>query len=340
MAVNLSIFNSNKYLRFFAQLILFSIFMILVDHVGGSVLKYFYSKTLYGDNWPKGNWVTQKKFDVIIFGSSRTFRHYIPSLIEKKIDCTVFNAGENGQYLLYSYALEQLVLHRYTPRAIVLDLLPSYIIKLDNEQEEFDRLESLAPYLDEPEIRSLLIRGKLLNRIKYFSRLYRFNSRILNIADNIRNGPGNFDNGYVSIGVPKFRPTNKFLIDLMQVPRVDSFKINILKKFISSAREKNVQVIMSFSPTLEPLSANSKKILTMYQHLFSSLDVPFIDILSADHPEFENKAFFMDYIHMNARGAEHFSELFSQQLAGVLLRQKTLTAGLEMSDLSIQQDSN
>ncbi len=331
MAVNLSIFNSNKLLRFFAKLILFAGFLVLMDQIGGSVLQYFYKKTLYGDNWPKGNWVIQKKFDVIVFGSSRTFRHYIPKLIEQKVDYTVFNAGENGQYLLYSYALEQLVLRKYTPKVIVLDLLPSYIIKLGDERTEFDRLESLAPYLDEPEIRNLLVHGRFLNRLKYFSKIYRFNSRVLNIADNIRHGPGNYDNGYVSIGVPKFRPTNKFLVDLIKTPRVDSFKVDILKKFILSAKKKNVQVIMSFSPTLEPLSANCEKILTIYKQLFSSLDVPFIEILSADHPEFENKAFFMDYIHMNARGAEYFSKLFSQQLAGVLQRQKMLTAGARIA---------
>jgi hypothetical protein len=37
-------------------------------------------------------------------------------------------------------------------------------------------------------------------------KLYRFKSIVLNIADNIRNGPQDYDNGYVSIGVPAIPP--------------------------------------------------------------------------------------------------------------------------------------
>ena len=314
MAVNLSIFNSNKIGRFTIKLTLFLLVLYIVDFAGGSVIGYFFNKTKYGANWPKANWIINEPFDIVILGSSRAFRHYVPKIITERTGCSVFNAGENGQYLLYAYALEQLILEKYGPKIIVLDLLPSYIIKLEDSELEFDRLDALAPYLDNKAVKELIVRDSFYQNIKQISKLYRYNSRLLNIADNIRNGPGNFDNGYVSIGIPKFRETNKFLVDLMRNPQVDEYKLEVLNKFLLAAREKNIQVVFSFSPALEPLSVEVTDIIEKYKELASLYDIPIMLFTADVYPEYMDRDIFMDYIHMNAQGAEKFSRAFGAEL--------------------------
>ncbi len=310
----------NKIIKFIIRLILFLIVLIAADSLLGTAINHFYKKTLYGQNWPKVNVLTSNRFDIIIFGSSRTFRHYVPTIIEKETGLSTFNAGENGQYLLYAYALEQLVLQKYTPRVIILDILPSYIVRLQDPNLEFERLNILLPHIDSPQVNGLVTRNRLTERIKTFSKLYRFNSLILSIADNYNRKPVNYDNGYVSIGTPKFRPTNKFIVDTMKPEnvRIDSFKLNILKEFILSAQRKNIQVIMSFSPPLQPISPLCSQLLQKYEELFSELNVPFIKILPSEYKEFMDQKLFMDYIHMNAMGANKFSQLFARKLKSML----------------------
>ncbi len=335
MAVSLSTFNSNQVRRFTLKVILFLCVLWLADFAIGHIIDFFFKKTLYGENWPKENWVLSRQYDVVILGSSRAFRHYVPSILTDKISYSVFNAGANGQYMLYAYALEQLILDKYKPKIIVLDLLPSYITKADGVDQETERLSSLLPYANNREVRWLLTRNSLLDRLKLVSVLYRYNSRLLNIADNYFNSAKQFDNGYVSVGKTKFRTVNQFSDDLLHDQQVqfDDFKIELLKKFISSAKARNIKVIMSFSPTVEPLSAKCRQILAYYDRLFTEMQVPFIKVLTEDFPQFTNSQMFMDYIHMNDLGANAFTPIFADKLHS-LLQETNLLGNLDADETS------
>jgi hypothetical protein len=318
MAVNLSISSSNKIGRFSVKLFFFVVILSIVDLIGGTIFGHFFYQTKYGENWPKANWVIGEQFDIVILGSSRTFRHYVPGIITEETNLSVFNAGENGQYLLYAYALEQLILEKYKPKIIVLDLLPSYTVALDNPELEFNRLDVLAPYSGNKKVRELLIGDSFYQKIKLLCKLYRYNSRILNIADNIRNGPENFDNGYISIGQPKFRETNQFLVDKMANPSFDEYKKEILNQFILSASEKQIPIVFSFSPTLQPLSDIVMQKIKEYKAIAQLHNIHFVEFGPDEFPEYMNKEYFMDYIHMNAKGAEKFSKEFGHKLKPIL----------------------
>lgn len=320
MAVNLSIFNS-KVIRFVARLSLFLVLMAIVDQTLGRVINHYYRKTFYGPNWPKENWLLSKPFDVVILGSSRAFRHYVPTILSQETGYTAFNGGENGQYLFYAYAVEQLLLEKHPPRVLVLDLLPNYIIRLQDPRQEMERLNTLAPYADNLHLREFLIDGHWYGGLPYLSLMYRFNSRLVNILANVRNTWwSELDNGYVFSGTPPFRPTNQFDVDLMPKERIvrDEFKIEVLKKFISSAQQKNVRVILSFSPTLERLTPTVLELLDEYDAIAREFGIPFVKITSNDHPDFMDQKLFMDYIHMNSVGADKFSLLFSDSLKPIL----------------------
>lgn len=332
MAVNLSIFNSKSMQRFLPKALLFVLLLAGLDRGLGAILQHFYSKTLYGENWPKQNWLLSSRFDVVILGSSRTFRHYVPSIIERELGRTVFNAGENGQYLLYAIALGNLILERYAPKVIILDMLPSFLVELPDTDLEWDRLEILLPYADDPTVSDMLNRKSRFESIKRLSKLYRFNSIVLNIADNIRNGPQDYDNGYVSIGVPRYRPKNPFILDTIdeQFIRPDSLKRALLVSFIKKAQQRGATVVMSFSPSLAPVSDRVARQLDAFDRLADELDIPFLAIRTEEFPEFADQTLFMDYIHMNAQGAEKFSAVFARQLAEIMQTKPKPPAGLSL----------
>lgn len=314
MKANLSISNSKSAKPFLLKLCLFMLLLVAADFVVGSVLQYLHKRVPYGVNWTQTNWLLSEPRDVVILGSSRAFRHYVPEAISKKLDTRVFNAGQNGQYLLYSFAVEQLLLDQYTPKVIVLDLLPSFIVKMDNPQEEFDRLETLSPYYHHPAVRKLLTRDRFYEKVKYASKVYRYNSKIFTILANMRSESNHYDNGFEPVGKVRFHKKNPFIVDQMPHMEFDPYKLNILDQFVTSAQKKGVKVVFAFSPVSQPLSENCQTVITHVQKIADSHHIPFINFAEPEFADFMNPDYFMDYIHMDEPGARLFSESFADQL--------------------------
>jgi len=320
MAASSSTSSSKAVRRFLIKLVAFGLMMLALDYALGSTIEYFFRRTLYGKNWPKENLLLSHPYEVVVFGSSRAFRHYVPSIISEATGLECFNAGANGQYLLYAYALEQLMFDRYAPKVVVLDVLPSYVVDLTGVENEYDKLKTLLPFVYNREVRWLLSRHDRYAWLKQRSKLYRYNSRVLSILSNYRNKTDVTDHGYVDVGRVRFHEVNPFIVDSMDPSRVriDSFKVGIFERFVRSAREHGCKVVISFSPTVEPLSRRAKQLLSFYDQLCLQLGVPFVKVLTSEHPEFADRSLFMDYIHMNAAGAEHFSRIFGRRLARIL----------------------
>lgn len=323
MKASLSIFNS-KICRFFIKMAIFLLILIVIDWSLGTVIERLHKSAPYGVNWTKENWLLSESFDIVIFGSSRAFRHYIPKVISKELNLTVFNAGQNGQYMLYAYALEQLLLDKHVPKIIVLDVLPSYIVRLENPDQEFERLSSLSPFIHNKEVKKLLTRGQFYESLKYGSKLFRYNSKILSILDNLQSGSGQYDNGYEIIGDAPFREKNPFIVDTMGNVVLDIFKLDILSKFIQSAQDKQILVLGCFSPVSQPLSSNCQKTLDIFQDVFAQQNAPFFNFADSSYFWFQNRDYFMDTIHMDGPGATLFSKEFAKKLQLQLLSRPPL----------------
>ena len=320
MAASSSTSSSKAVQRFLVKLLAFGLIMLALDYALGSTIEYFFRRTLYGENWPKENLLLSSPNEMVVFGSSRAFRHYVPSIISEETGLECFNAGANGQYLLYAYALEQLMYDRYTPRVVVLDVLPSYLVDLSGVEKEYDKLKTLLPFVYNREVRWLLSRHDRFAWLKQQSRLYRYNSRVLSILSNYRNKRDVTDHGYVDVGKVRFHEVNPFIVDGMDSARVriDSFKVRIFQRFVHSAREHGSTVVISFSPTVEPLSPKVRRLLAVFDRLCLQLGVPFVKVLTSEYPEFADRSLFMDYIHMNSAGAERFSRIFGRRLAEIV----------------------
>jgi len=316
MKVNLSIFNSKSAGAFVARAMLFFLLFVMLDRSAGAILGLLYKKAPHGSNWTKVNWLLEERFDIVIFGSSRAFRHYVPHIIEEKTGLSAFNAGQNGQYMIYAYALEQLMLQRYTPKIIVLDVTPNFIVRLPHPSEEFARLSSLSPFISNKQVRRLITGDRIFESLKYSSRTYRYNSKVLSILDNIRIGPGNVDNGFELVGDVRFHPRNGFLSDTMKKMEIDSFKVGLLRDFVCSAQQRDVTVYAVFSPVAGTISARTKEVIRLYQNYFQSLHVPFSNFAQDGSKICSNKNLFMDFIHLDQTGAE----VFSKHVARILVR--------------------
>ena len=298
---------------FLIKLLIFLFLLFAGDRLVGALLHKVYTLVPHGVNWTKVNWLNSQQFDIVILGSSRTLRHYVPQVISSELKKSVFNAGQNGQYLLYAYALEQLLLDNYTPEIIVLDVLPSYITQLDNSEQEYERLEELSPFVANKEVKRLITQDKFFYKVKYFSNMYQFNSKILSMLDNIFSPAGENDNGFEKVGNVKFHDRNPFIVDTMEEIKLDSMKIQILESFILKAKERGVQIVFAVSPVSQKLSEKAASLFRFYKNMAEKNNIPYFDF-STHSSTSGVKDNFMDIIHMNERGARMYSHVFANQL--------------------------
>ncbi|RPI00709.1 MAG: hypothetical protein EHM72_08440 [Calditrichaeota bacterium] len=304
------------------RLVIFLLLIVALDQMVGSMVGFAHRRAPHGLNWAKDNWLLDEPFDVVIMGSSRAFRSYIPAIISESTGLRVFNAGQNGQYLLYAYALEQLMLERHVPKVIVLDILPSYIIRLPNPKEEIGKLATLAPFYSNRQVRQLLRHDDFFEGLKYCSKMYRYNSKILSIAELFRSAPKNVDNGYEFVGNLTFKIKNPFVDDTLEKVQVDSFKLAILQDFIRSAKDRHVLVIGCMSPVSEPVSPRVEELIKWYQNFFHENQMPFMNYADTAFARYQQKEYFSDITHMDGQGGELFSAEFAHDLKELLASQQ------------------
>ena len=82
---------------------------------------------------------------ILFFGSSRTLHHYVPSIFEKELGLSCYNAADWGiKNIFYHYGQLSNILTRYTPKAIVFEIHPCDWLETPFSGKE--RAGALAPY--------------------------------------------------------------------------------------------------------------------------------------------------------------------------------------------------
>ena len=180
MLLHHNFFDNSPFKLFLLKLVfLFSIVFVL-DFSLGKLLNYYYFKQERGSQYLTTFAAEQTKADLLVFGSSRANHHYRPDIFEKGLHLSFFNAGRDGNFLFYHYAILKAVLKRYRPKVVILDFIHGEFSK---NQDSYDRISSLLPYYrSHPEMRSVIELKSPFEKIKMFSSIYPNNSNLLIIA--------------------------------------------------------------------------------------------------------------------------------------------------------------
>jgi lysophospholipase L1-like esterase len=258
--------------------------------------------------------------DILVFGNSRAQHHYDATIISDSLKMTCYNAGQDGGHsVLFSYAQIKIILKRYNPKLIIVEIDPSLMYY---RNEDYDKLSILLPYYNEyVELRPLLLARSPYERIKLLSSIYPFNSKLFdliwnNLSSNSRAVNGL--NGFVPLK-SKFHYSarsieKKFLTNDEDKP--DSFKIAALKDIILSCRSKNVKILFVNSPIYH----NNGEIYDE-QTKCSSETIKIINSYGANYLDFTSltlfdgrEDLFSDRGHLNSQGAKLFTEYLSEQI--------------------------
>ena len=300
----------NQVVRFFLRLVLILFFVLIVDRGGGMILSHYYFHQHSGEESKITFVIDSTVADVVIFGSSRAHHHYVPEIIENRLHYSCFNAGADGNYLLYSYALFNTIVKRYSPKLIIFDSRP---YELGNIASEYDRLSILLPYYQKyPAIRHVIdLRGPF-EKFKHISYIYSYNSLLFQILKgNLGSGKseGPELDGYSPLN-KTMKPEKIGTWDICDIP-IDKNKVNLVRDIISTCKKKNIELIFVHSPIWVTMQkSNCHNILA---DICSENGIRYID-MSNDSTFINRPDYFEDISHLNDKGARIFTNMLIDKI--------------------------
>ena len=293
-----------KYRRFIVKVLLFSLLLVVLDFVVGSVIRHYFDQQKFGRLYRASYVIKETKADILIFGSSRAAFQYIPSIFEKRLHKSCYNAGSVAQYLIFNYAVFRSTIKRYAPKVVILDLAPG---EFQYSADEYARLSLLLPfYKDSPEIRPILEARSKYEKYKFLSSCYPFNSLLVLIASGNSDAFGKArpnDNGYSPlVGKSWDKPIEEYSVDK---EAITPYKIDLLNKFITLCEKSKTKLYIVCSPTF---MAHIKKDPSM--HIWESIakkrKVTCFNY-SEDTTFTKPVGLFYDTMHLNGEGATIFT---------------------------------
>ncbi len=295
------------------NLIILLVIVISVDFLAGKALQYFYFRKQLGLDQHLTNSIEKAESDVMVFGSSTTFQHYVPGIFENKLKLSFYSAGVDNAGLIVHLAILKAVLARYRPKIIILDFYSSF----EQENNELDKLSILLPYYRRhQEIRKIIEQKSPYERIKLLSQIYPFNSKIISIAySNLNFEIQNSDTqildnkGYLVVNRKLKIEMDTFCESYTQVPDANLSK-NLIE-FIRVAKKSNIKVYVIHSPVFPIFKYNSE--LDNARKICYAENVPFLDF-SKDITFQNKKNLFNDPRHLSKAGSEIFSRMVTQRI--------------------------
>ena len=297
--------------RFFKLIFCGFVLVFLGDLIIGTSLDYLYQNVKSGNLYRTSYSINKSSADIFIFGNSRANHHYNPKIIEEETGLTSYNTGRDGQSIFFSTSVFKLILKRHKPKLVILD----YGSNFQFSEKHYDRISSLLPYYRRhKELDDIITLRSRFEKLKLYSKIYPFNSLITTIIignisyNKIRQGF--VYNGFIPVSGTAKSITGS-IKTIPELPNnIDSNLVKKFEEFILIAKDKNINVVVVYSPKL--FKKNKFDIsLNIAMNICKENDVKFIDL--SESPVFIHKNnLFIDRVHLNSDGANLFTKLLTK----------------------------
>ena len=297
-------------LTFWKRFFFLCLCVILLDFSIGKFLEFFYFKQKKGRVYNVTVALEKQTCDVLILGSSRAMHHYNPEILSDSLKHSCYNAGLDGQSILYSKGVFDVVIERHKPKVVILDLTLS---EFDQEQTSYDMLYILNPYVRRHPIlwKTLSLKSKA-EKIKHLSSIYPYNSLIAEIAIgniSVSLKPNEIsETGFTpSYGIWKEKITTVDFPD----SALDAVKTKAFEDICSFCSENNIDLYVVISPAFLIIE-NVSSSISYLEWACDSLNVTLLNFIN-DINYMDNNHF-GDMVHLNAQGADLFSKDVSHRI--------------------------
>lgn len=274
--------------------------IVLIDMGVGKAGDYLQTHPRGGVTRRTNDLVQKECHDIVVFGSSRAHHHYDTPFLSDTLEMDVYNAGYNGNGVVLAYGLLEMILERYLPKLIILDMEPSFdLLVYSADGDNVRYISTLKPYFRHPVIGEMIRSISTEEWYKVHSGMLRYNSCLAEMGVDFLSGHGREPKGFSPLKDVYSQPVSPRVDE----GTIDSLKFGYMEKFIRAAQKKSVPLVLVASPKL---GIHDASVLTPAKELCEQFGIPFVDYYAAS--DFQNPAFFADPIHMNDKGARLFSE--------------------------------
>lgn len=240
--------------------------------------------------------------DILIIGSSRAFRHYDAKMMSDSLGVKVYNAGYDGVNSAFILPVIESFLRNVNPKMVIYEVLPWEFASRVNKNVGV--LKSLYGHTDEISHQLDMAGYNQYNVLN--SNLIRFNSPIPGFFSLLVTYNNNYGFESLYSGNPDLLEEEK-PID-KEINESDPLAIENFNKIIKLIRDKDIPIVMVFSPCYSIMDSPVKS-----EQIIDSLGLPFINnfMLRFDG---DPKEYFYDITHLNDKGAKLYTRHFIGQI--------------------------
>lgn len=252
--------------------------------------------------------VLTQESDIVIMGSSRAHHHYVPSVLTDSLNLPAYNAGVNGNGIVLATGLYDMMVKRYTPKVIIYDVEPAFDINVYAEDGNGTRyIGWLRPYYSDPDVRRIITRVDPNERLKNLSRMFRYNSRVVDLLKDQMVLSDYTQDGYAPLkGVmtkePKWKPGGEMGL-------TDSLKVNMFEEFVAKLSKSDTRLIIMVSPKYGAVSSDAFRPV---KDICDRYGVEFWDYYS--DPRFQKMEYFKEQMHLNNEGARVYTSAIAKRI--------------------------
>ncbi len=246
----------------------------------------------------------KREADVLILGPSSANHHYNCQIIEDSLGMTAYNAGRDGQNIVYAAMVLVANMERHQPKIVILDISG---VMLDGAWNS--HLSDMYCFYGMNHQVDSIIRdvSSWQDRLKLHLNLYRYNNTLPWIVNGYLAKSQADMNGYRPMAVQKGEmkssvSNNRF------VP--DELDIRYLNFIVNTCKQRSMELILCSSPSLRVDKGNFHRDL---KHYCAKKDITYLDwngdTTYTNHPEL-----FYDVSHLSTVGADLFTKEFVNKI--------------------------
>lgn len=309
--------------KFFKNSLLF----VLVIIVLAIPMDIFISEGLKKGNNAWGEYNTwsdiydsQVDAELVIYGSSRAWRHIDPKIIENKTGISSYNLGIDGHNFWLQHLRHKTFLEENTkPKYIILSV-DIWSLKKGNE---LYNAEQFLPYmLFDKDIFDYTNSYKGFSIADYYLPLIRYIGNKNAVVESLENS-FSFKKlklkrkkgyqGWNKVWNTDFSEVKKKMKFFEAIP--DPVLISLFDDFLSECAKKDIKVVLVYTPEYfegQNFVKNRKEIISLFEGFSDKNNIPFLDYSS--NSICTKKEFFYNASHLNKKGAEAFTSLLVNDL--------------------------
>lgn len=257
--------------------------------------------------------------DLLIMGSSRAWTTISSKVLESSLGLNTYNLGING----HNFYLQKLKFDTYT----IKNQHPKYIIQsldtktLERREDLYD-YQQFLPFLEDKQVEKATKAYRGLGYEDYFipSFRYRKDHDLIKVGLQEFLGVRHYENnkfkGFYAYDMEWSEASMKILKN--NYPNhieVHDSSVNAFEQYIKDLKSKRIQLFFVYPPYFyeaQELTTNKDSVLNYYAEIAAKNDIPYWDY-SKDSLSFK-KELFMDYHHLNRKGAILFTEDLAKKI--------------------------